>query len=213
MDTVHDVVESPIADEAKLSEIIDMTDMDAATTIESSPLPARPRHTRTRTNEEIYEAAPEPNSSTLASKFHESADKTKRPPPSTTNDAFAKEIRDHQKKLDFEFQEFERSLDERDTTIDLDPLDWTDLENRYNQEIQPHIAAEQEILNELGARFEQFMLYMQVSNEYEAERAIKRLRTRIALVQNSEASLAQKQAHHARVLEAFQNAMALLGNL
>ncbi len=93
---------------------------------------------------------------------------------------------------------------------------------------------------------QQFMLYMQVSNDYEAERAIKRcvfalisvlslmfyrLRTRIALAQNSEASLAQKQTHcechvqsvgytanmrpitDAKVVQAFQSAMELLGNV
>jgi hypothetical protein len=36
---------------------------------------------------------------------------------------------------------------------------------------------------------------MQVSNEHEAERAVKRLRTRIAIAQNAESSLATKQAH------------------
>lgn len=39
------------------------------------------------------------------------------------------------------------------------------------------------------------MLYMQVCNEYEAERAVKRLRTRIAIAENAESSLAKKQAH------------------
>jgi hypothetical protein len=36
---------------------------------------------------------------------------------------------------------------------------------------------------------------MNITNEHEAERATKRLRTRIALAQNSEYKLAEKQVH------------------
>ncbi|OAP63449.1 hypothetical protein AYL99_02676 [Fonsecaea erecta] len=127
--------------------------------------------------------------------------------------SLVREIHDYQQQLELEFQEFERALNERDTSVDLNAMDWDDLEARYNTEIQPCIAAEREIMDEFNARFMQFSMYMQVSNDHESERAIKRLRTRIALAQNSESLLAQKQAHHAKVLEAFQSAMALLGNL
>ncbi|EXJ86939.1 hypothetical protein A1O3_03893 [Capronia epimyces CBS 606.96] len=120
------------------------------------------------------------------------------------------EIENYQQQLELEFQEFERSLNERDPAEDLEVMDWDGLEARYDEEIQPKIAAEQEIMNEFSARFEQFMLYMHVSADHEAERAIKRLRTRTAIAQISEASLAQKKAHHAKVLEAFQSAMSLL---
>ncbi|KIW92132.1 uncharacterized protein Z519_07116 [Cladophialophora bantiana CBS 173.52] len=133
--------------------------------------------------------------------------------PSSQRNSFVKEIHDYQQHLEFEFQEFERALNARDTSANLDAMDWDDLESRYDKEIQPYIAAERQIMDEFNTRFTQFSLYMQVSNDHEAERAVKRLRTRIALVQNSERLLAQKQAHHAKVLEAFQSAMALLGNL
>ncbi|KIW23311.1 uncharacterized protein PV07_11520 [Cladophialophora immunda] len=132
------------------------------------------------------------------------------PDPLPRRNSLVKEIHDYQQQLELEFQEFERALNERDTSVDLDPMDWDDLEARYKREVQPCIAAEREIMDEFNARFMQFALYMQVSNDHESDRAIKRLRTRIALAQNSEKLLAQKQAHHAKVLEAFQSAMALL---
>jgi len=126
---------------------------------------------------------------------------------------FVKQINAYRQDLELDFQQFERSLDERDTSASLENMDWDTLEDHYNQEIQPLLKVEKDIMEEFNARFAQFMLYMQVCNDHEAERAVKRLRTRVALAQNSEEALAQKQAHHAKVLEAFQNAMALLGNV
>ncbi|ETI25990.1 hypothetical protein G647_02767 [Cladophialophora carrionii CBS 160.54] len=127
--------------------------------------------------------------------------------------SFTKQIHDYQQQLELEYQQFEQSLNERDTAADLDAMNWEDLETRYNDEMTPCIIREKEVMDEINARFAQFMLYLQVSNDHEAERAVKRLRTRIALAQNSEGLLAQKQAHHMKVLEAFHSAMALLGNV
>ncbi|OAG40411.1 hypothetical protein AYO21_05311 [Fonsecaea monophora] len=117
------------------------------------------------------------------------------PAPLPQRNGFVKEIYDYQQQLELEFREFERAMNERDISIDLDAIDWNELEARYNREIQPCLAAEREIMEEFNARSAQFSLYMQVSNEHESERAIKRLRTRIALAQNSEKLLAEKQAH------------------
>lgn len=74
-------------------------------------------------------------------------------PLSATN-AFVKEIHDYQQSLELEFQEFEQRLNERDTAADLETMDWADLETRYGKEIQPHIIAEQEVMNEFSARFQ-----------------------------------------------------------
>lgn len=68
--------------------------------------------------------------------------------------SFTQEIEEHKRRLEAEFQEFERSLNGRDTTVDLDNMDWDDLEASYNNEVQPHVVAEQEIMTEFGARFE-----------------------------------------------------------
>ncbi|KAH0848176.1 hypothetical protein FOPE_02380 [Fonsecaea pedrosoi] len=117
------------------------------------------------------------------------------PAPLPQRNGFVKEIYDYQQQLELEFREFERAMNERDMSIDLDAIDWDELEARYNREIQPCLEAEREIMEEFNARSAQFSLYVQVSNEHESERAIKRLRTRIALAQNSEKLLAEKQAH------------------
>lgn len=74
--------------------------------------------------------------------------------PSTMNDKFVKEVQEYQGQLEQEFREFEQALAQRDTTAALDPLDWDDLEARYNKEMQPNIAAEQDIMAEFNARFE-----------------------------------------------------------
>ncbi|RMZ90652.1 hypothetical protein DV736_g2100, partial [Chaetothyriales sp. CBS 134916] len=105
---------------------------------------------------------------------------------------FAEEIEDYRQQLEAEYKKFELSLAERDRTEPLDDMDWDDLEMQYRQE--------------------QFLLWMQVSREKETERAIKRLKTRVAFVQNSERQLVQKQDHFKKVLEAFQTAMSLLAH-
>lgn len=63
-------------------------------------------------------------------------------------------MQDYEKRLEQEFQEFERSLKDRDSTADLEPLDWNELEARYQKEIKPHLDTEQEIMTEFSARFQ-----------------------------------------------------------
>ncbi len=71
-------------------------------------------------------------------------------------ETFVASIEQYRQQLELEFQEFEQSLTQRDTAaaVDLDPLDWDELQAQYDKEMQPNIAAEQEIMNEFGARFE-----------------------------------------------------------
>lgn len=71
-----------------------------------------------------------------------------------SKDLFVQEISEYQQRLEDEFREFERSLNERDPTSDLEVLDWSSLEARYEKEIEPHIEAEQEIMNEFNIRFQ-----------------------------------------------------------
>lgn len=68
--------------------------------------------------------------------------------------SFVQDIKDYQRELELEFEKFEQSLDERDTSADLEGLDWDDLEERYKKEIQPHVDSEQEIMTEFGSRFQ-----------------------------------------------------------
>ncbi|EXJ88137.1 hypothetical protein A1O1_05065 [Capronia coronata CBS 617.96] len=74
--------------------------------------------------------------------------------PPSSRDSFVRDVDEYQQQLELEFQEFERSLNERNPTEGLEDLDWDDLEARYDKEIQPKITAEQEIMDEFSARFE-----------------------------------------------------------
>lgn len=92
----------------------------------------------------------------LAEEEHEASQKkAAEPSPSDQpSDSFVQDIKDYQQQLELEFQTFERSLEERDTSTDLEALDWQALEARYKTEIQPHIDSEQEIMTEFGSRFQ-----------------------------------------------------------
>jgi hypothetical protein len=67
---------------------------------------------------------------------------------------FTEDIKAYQIHLEQEFQDFEQSLDERDRTVELEDLEWADLEQRYKTEIQPFADAEQDIMHEFGNRFQ-----------------------------------------------------------
>ncbi|RMZ81169.1 hypothetical protein DV737_g2630, partial [Chaetothyriales sp. CBS 132003] len=143
--------------------------------------------------------------------------------------SFAEEIEDYRQQLEAEFKGFELSLAERDRTDPLDDMDWDGLEMQYQQEVGRIDEEEIRLMESIEARFQaccplnaavlqqltqwqQFLLWMQVSRKKESERAIKRLKTRAAFVQNSERQLLQKQDHFQKVLEAFQTAMSLLAH-
>ena len=123
---------------------------------------------------------------------------------------FTDDIRLYQQRLEDEYKAYETSLKDRDRSDIIDPQDWDALEDQYKLEVDPLVSQEQEIMQEFGARFQvgcnlvsryvadrwqQFMLWMQVSGDRESERAIKRLRTRVAYVQNSEQHLDKRQEH------------------
>jgi len=67
---------------------------------------------------------------------------------------FLQEMQSYEQQLELEYQEYEQALPNRDRGVDLEELDWDDLEHRYSSEIRPRIDAEREIMNELGARFQ-----------------------------------------------------------
>jgi hypothetical protein len=78
---------------------------------------------------------------------------TEKPASLPSDNSFVKQIHDYQQQLELEYQQFERSLNERDTTADVDAMNWEDLETRYADEITPFIAREKDIMDEINARF------------------------------------------------------------
>ncbi|RXG50219.1 hypothetical protein VDGE_20535 [Verticillium dahliae] len=75
-------------------------------------------------------------------------------------------------------------------------FDWEDFEARYHKALTDADGKEQELMNEF--------------NEL-VKRAVKRLQTRQRFVNLSEQTMAQRQQHMTEVLQAFQSALALLG--
>lgn len=71
-----------------------------------------------------------------------------------SNQSFVTNIDHYQQQLELEFQEFERSLHERNPAEELENMSWDELEARCEEELQPKIALEQEIMDEFSARFE-----------------------------------------------------------
>lgn len=69
-------------------------------------------------------------------------------------EGLVRRIERYQQELQVEFDQFQQSLSERDKTAELEFLDWEELESRYQNEIQPTMAAEQDIMDEFQARFQ-----------------------------------------------------------
>ncbi|RMD40071.1 hypothetical protein DV735_g5055, partial [Chaetothyriales sp. CBS 134920] len=195
----------------------------------ASTTPAKPPPRRMSTLEPTVAAAgvPPPIPQERCMETDGPASATAREPHETERaKGFVAEIEDYQQRLEDEYKNFELSLAERDRTEPLQDMDWDELEMQYRQEVGRTDAEEMRLMESIEARFQaccplnmagqqlthsqQFLLWMQVSRERESGRAIKRLKTRVAFVQNSERQLLQKQDHFQKVLEAFQAAMSLL---
>ena len=97
---------------------------------------------------------------TLSTQADSSNQRDAAPQPTTTDplctskEGFVQGIQAYQQGLELDFQDFEHSLTERDKSAELTSIEWDELETRYNNEIQPKIDAEQEIMTEFNARFQ-----------------------------------------------------------
>ncbi|KAL8971641.1 MAG: hypothetical protein Q9197_003166 [Variospora fuerteventurae] len=92
----------------------------------------------------------------------------------------------------------------------LEPYGWDDLEARFLKKMEECQVSEGEIEKEFREWIEVFQAWASTTREHEEERAHKRLRTRMAWVQNSEQSLEEKRLHYIKVVQAFESALALL---
>lgn len=92
----------------------------------------------------------------------------------------------------------------------LEPFLWDDLEDRFLRKMEECQHREEEIEKEFAEWCLVFKAWASTTREYEEERAHKRLRTRMAWVNNSEHSLEEKRQHYIKVVQAFESALALL---
>ncbi|KAL8650585.1 MAG: hypothetical protein Q9210_003733 [Variospora velana] len=92
----------------------------------------------------------------------------------------------------------------------LEPYGWDDLEERFLKKMEECQVREGEIEKEFREWIDVFQAWASTTREHEEERAHKRLRTRMAWVQNSEQGLEEKRRHYIKVVQAFESALALL---
>lgn len=89
-------------------------------------------------------------------------------------------------------------------------FDWEEFEARYVQALEKADGQEEELLREFDELVKYFNNWAASSSAHDTERAIKRLQTRQRFVNLSEQTMAKRQQHMNEVLQAFQNALALL---
>ncbi|KAI4101278.1 MAG: hypothetical protein L6R37_005021 [Teloschistes peruensis] len=93
----------------------------------------------------------------------------------------------------------------------LEAFGWDDLEERFLRKMEECQKGEEELEKEFRGWCEVFQAWATTTREHEEERLHKRLKTRMAWVQNSEQKFEEKRQHYIKVVQAFESALALLG--
>ncbi|CEL08244.1 hypothetical protein ASPCAL11395 [Aspergillus calidoustus] len=90
--------------------------------------------------------------------------------------------------------------------------DWSELESSYMQMMEEHEKAEGELRDQITKLLQIFTSWSQTTVAHDETRALKRFRTQMNHVQNSEESLEKKRNHYMDVVKAFESALALLND-
>ncbi|KAL3494205.1 hypothetical protein BJX62DRAFT_234577 [Aspergillus germanicus] len=90
--------------------------------------------------------------------------------------------------------------------------DWSELESSYIQMMEEHEKAEGELRDQITKLLQIFTSWSQTTVAHDETRALKRFRTQMNHVQNSEESLEKKRNHYMDVVKAFESALALLND-
>lgn len=67
---------------------------------------------------------------------------------------FSAKIAAYQQELESEFKMYEDSLSTRQVDVELEDLDWDELESRYQAEMKLQVSNEQEIMDDFSVRFQ-----------------------------------------------------------
>ncbi|KAJ5779061.1 hypothetical protein N7457_006781 [Penicillium paradoxum] len=95
-------------------------------------------------------------------------------------------------------------------TQDLENYTWEQLQGKYADVMEEHCRVEENLRVEISKLLEVFMVWSQTTVTQDENRALKRFKTQMQHVQNSEGNVQNKKKHYAEVVKAFQNALALL---
>ncbi|KAL3455558.1 hypothetical protein BJX64DRAFT_282008 [Aspergillus heterothallicus] len=106
------------------------------------------------------------------------------------------------------------------TTLESEPqledrikdCDWSELEHTYVRMMEQHEKAEGELGDQITKMLQLFTAWYQTTIAHDETRALKRFRTQMIHVQNSEESLEKKRNHYMDVVKAFESALALLND-
>ncbi|KAB8257552.1 hypothetical protein BDV32DRAFT_127340 [Aspergillus pseudonomiae] len=95
---------------------------------------------------------------------------------------------------------------------DLKNYDWGHLQEHYANAMEKHGRAEEDLRAQISKLLEVFMAWSQTTVIRDEARALKRFKTQMQHVQNSEEDLEKKRKHYVDVVKAFESALALLND-
>ena len=99
-----------------------------------------------------------------------------------------------------------------DPAVRLEEYEWQELEQQFERRMEAMRVVEEGIWEEWRGWGEILGAWASTISVHDEERASKRLRTRVAFTQGAEESLEAKRQHYIKVVQAFESALALLGN-
>ncbi|KAJ5394083.1 uncharacterized protein N7487_011724 [Penicillium crustosum] len=97
-------------------------------------------------------------------------------------------------------------------TQGLKDCNWEQLQGKYADAMEEHGRVEENLRVETAELLEVFMAWSETTVSQDENRALKRFKTQMQHVQNSEVTVENKKKHYAEVVKAFQNALALLND-
>ncbi|KAI2791552.1 hypothetical protein POX_c04413 [Penicillium oxalicum] len=95
-------------------------------------------------------------------------------------------------------------------TQGLEDCSWEELQEKYMEAMDEHSRVEDNLRVETAKLLEVFTIWSQTTILQDEKRALKRFKTQMQHVQNSEVNLESKKKHYTDVVRAFQSALALL---
>ncbi|KKK12643.1 hypothetical protein ARAM_002273 [Aspergillus rambellii] len=102
--------------------------------------------------------------------------------------------------------------DEFQLKEDIKDYDWNELQSQYMIMMEKHGKGEEELRDHIATLLQIFTAWSQTTVVHDETRALKRFRTQMHHVQNSEESLEKKRNHYIDVVKAFESALALLND-
>lgn len=95
-------------------------------------------------------------------------------------------------------------------TRDLEVCNWEELQEKYANAMDEHSRFEDNLRSQIAQLLQVSASWSQVTVLQDEDRALKRFKTQMQHVQNSEEKKENKKKHYIEVVKAFESALALL---